>query len=316
MFKKESLSPGTPTETGKMTAETIVSAFNGIGCHGFSPGSKDFAAGLAFVQKMQMLANFPFLSANIQDINGNRLFDPYLIIDVEGVSVGIIGLASNFIHSEVYVQDPMEALAEMVNEVDSQSDVLVLMFDSEEADFSKLQASGYPIDLVIRSKAKTRSQDGGNKDIPSYSCGDRGKYLYQFDITVTHPDKDFIDLSIYENQMSRAEKQLNKMRQGNLMTDLRNLYKDDPKALKKIETYEAQIESAQKAMEGSVNTIRMDKHELGKTVTDRPDILQIIDTGKARITEIHGPQPPSGTPPGKNQKHIGHDHDGDGTPDH
>ncbi len=107
MFKKESLIPGTPTETGKMTAETIVSAFNGIGCHGFSPGSKDFAAGLAFVQEMQMLANFPFISANIQDINGNRLFDPYLIIDVEGVSVGIIGLASNFMHSEVYVQDPM-----------------------------------------------------------------------------------------------------------------------------------------------------------------------------------------------------------------
>ena len=303
-------------ETGKMTAEIIVSAFNEIGCHAFSPGSKDFAAGLTFVQEMQKLANFPFISANIQDINGNRLFDPYLIVDVEGVSVGIIGLASNFMHSEVYVQDPMEALAEMVNEVDGQSDVLVLMFDSAEADFSKLQTASYPIDLVIRSKSKTRSQDGGNKNIPAYSCGDRGKLLYQFDITISDKNKKFIDVAVYENKISRAEKQLNKMKQGNLMVDLRNLYKDDPQSLKKIETYESQIESAKKAMEGIVNTIRMNKHELGKTVTDRPDILQIIDTGKVKITEIHGPQPPSGTPPGKNQKHIGHDHDGDGIPDH
>ena len=316
MFKKENLGPGAPTEIAKKTAEIIVTTFNEIGCHAFSPGSKDFAAGLTFVQEMQKLANFPFISANIQDINGNRLFDPYLIVDVEGVSVGIIGLASNFMHSEVYVQDPMEALAEMVNEVDGQSDVLVLMFDSAEADFSKLQTASYPIDLVIRSKSKTRSQDGGNKNIPAYSCGDRGKLLYQFDITISDKNKKFIDVAVYENKISRAEKQLNKMKQGNLMVDLRNLYKDDPQSLKKIETYESQIESAKKAMEGIVNTIRMNKHELGKTVTDRPDILQIIDTGKAKITEIHGPQPPSGTPPGKNQKRIGHDHDGDGIPDH
>ena len=101
LFKKEILGPGTPTETGKMTAEIIITAFNDIGCHAFSPGSKDFAAGLKFVREMQTLANFPFISANIKDINGNRLFDPYLIIDVEGVSLGIIGLASNFTHSEV-----------------------------------------------------------------------------------------------------------------------------------------------------------------------------------------------------------------------
>ena len=299
-----------------MTAEIIIAAFNNIGCHAFSPGSKDFAAGLDFVQQMQMLANFPFISANIQDVNGNRLFDPYLIIDVEGISIGIIGLASNFIHSEVSVLNPMDVLSEIVGEVDSQSDVLILMFDSEEADISKLQTSGYPIDLVIRSKSKTRSQDGGNKDIPAYSCGDRGKYLYQFDLTIADPNKQFIDVSVYENQVSRAEKKLNRMRDGNLMRDLHNLYKDDPQKLKEIDNYESQIESAKKAMESNVNTIQMNKHELSKTVTDRPDILQIIDRGKVMISEIHGPQPPPGTPPGTNQKNIGHDHDGDGIPDH
>jgi len=308
LFKKETLGPGTPTEIAEMTAEIIVSAFNDIGCHAFSPGSKDFAAGLDFIQEMQILANFPFISANILDVNGNRLFDPYLIAEVEGVSIGVIGLASKFIHSEVYIQDPMEALNELIDEVDSQSDVLVLMFDSEESDISKLQTSSYPIDLVIRSKSKTRSQDGGKRNVPAYSCGDRGKYLYQFDLTITDPNLQFTDLAVYENQVSQAEKKLNKMRDGNLVTDLYSTYKDDPQSLKKIETYESQIQSAKVALENSVNSIKMSKHELGKTVTDRPDILQIVDDGKVKINNAFGPQPP--------QKNIGHDHDGDGIPDH
>ena len=138
---------------------------------------------------MQARATFPFISANIQDSDGNRIFDPYIIVETGGVSVGIIGLASTFIHSEVYIQNPMEALEEVVNEVDAQTDIVVLLFDSEEADITHLHASGYPIDLVVRSKAKLQSGDGGNKDILTYSCGDRGKYVYQFDLTIWNRGK-------------------------------------------------------------------------------------------------------------------------------
>ena len=238
LFKKETLDPGAPTGIAKMTAEIIVSAFNEIGCHAFSPGSKDFAAGLSFLQKMQKKANFPFISANIMDINGNRLFDPYLIENIDGVKVGIIGVASKFIHSELYIQDPLESLSELVDEVDSQSDFLVLMFDSEESDHSKFQLAGYPVDLVIRSKSKTRSQDGGNKKTPAYSCGDRGKYLYQFDITISDPNSKFVDLPFYENKITWANRQLEKMKNGIAEANLREQIKDDPQSIRKIENYE------------------------------------------------------------------------------
>tara|TARA_X000001036_G_scaffold179451_1_gene169950 strand:+ start:281 stop:1246 length:966 start_codon:yes stop_codon:yes gene_type:complete len=315
LFKKETLGPGSPTEIAKLTAETIINSFNKIGCNAFSPGSKDFAAGLNFVQEMQSLAKFPFISANIFDINGNRIFDPYTIIDVDGVSLGIIGLASIFTHSDIYIKNPLEAINELASEVNSQSDVIILLFDSQESDLSQIQQAKNEIDLIIRSKSKIRSQDGGTKNIPAYSCGDRGKYLYQFDLTIADPNKDFIDLALYENRKSQAEKKLNKMKQGNLMVDLYNTYKDDPESLKKIETYESQIKSANIALNNSVNTISIKKHELGKTITDRPDILKIVDKGKNKITKAFGPQPPPGTPTG-NHKHIRHDHDGDGIPDH
>ena len=316
LFKKETLGTGSEIEISKLTAETIISSFNKIGCHAFSPGSKDFAAGLDFVRQMQELAKFPFISANILDKNGNRLFDPYTIIDVSGVSVGIIGLASNFIHSDIYIKNPIESLNELVQEVKSQSDIVILMFDSAESDISKIQNTLHPIDLIIRSKSRTRSQDGGMQNIPSYSCGDRGKYLYQFDLTMLDPNKDFTDLAIYQNRISQAEKKINKMRKGNLISDINNLYKDDPQSLKKIETFQSQIKSASIAIESSINTISIKKHELGKTVTDRPDIVRIVDKGKNKITKTFGPQPPPGTPTGNNYKRIKHDHNGDGIPDH
>ena len=55
---------------------------------------------------MQAQANFPFISANIQDINGNRMFDPYINCRYQMDILGIIGLASSFNHSEVYVLRP------------------------------------------------------------------------------------------------------------------------------------------------------------------------------------------------------------------
>jgi len=114
----------------------------------------------------------------------------------------------------------------------------------------------------------------------------------------------------------KQKKKLNKMRNGNLVADLRNVYKDDPPSLKKINMYESQIQSSKDVIKNTVNSIKMSKHELGKTVTDRPDILQIVDNGKAEIETLFGPQPPPGTPQGHNHKHIRHDHDGDGIPDH
>ena len=101
------------------------------------------------------------------------------------------------------------------------------------------------------------------------------------------------------------------MKQGNVVTDLRTMYKDDPITLKKIDTYELQIEKAKDAMAKSINTITIKKHALDKNVLDRPDILNIVETEKSKRDELYGPLPPS-----KDHKHIRHDHDGDGIPDH
>ncbi len=312
-FKKETLEPGVGEDVAKLTAEIIVKSFNKIGCDVFSPGAKDFAAGLDFVKKMQENANFPFISANIQDLEENLLFKPYKIVEKEGLNIGVIGLSSKFVHPDILVKDPISSLLEYLPQLQNECDIIVLLFDSDEKDIRSIQANNYNIDLIIRSKSKKRSKDGGTGNILEYSCGDRGKYLYQYDLIMVESGGKFRDLGSYENLKSNAQNKLNRMKKDNLTADLKVIYKDDLQSLRKIETYEAQISEANLSISrfSQGNIIKMTKHELGKSISDRSDILKIVDEGKLNIVNIHGPQPPPGA-----HKHIRHDHDGDGIPDH
>ena len=66
----------------------------------------------------QLNLNIPVSSdikINIYDVNGNRIFDPYVIVESDDIYIGIIGPASSFTHSDIFVKDPMEVLSDLVN---------------------------------------------------------------------------------------------------------------------------------------------------------------------------------------------------------
>ena len=73
-------------------------------------------------------ASNPIPAANsIKDNNGNLLFDPYVITTKEGISIAYIGLASPFLHSEVAISDPYESLLNVIDEVKSISELIILL---------------------------------------------------------------------------------------------------------------------------------------------------------------------------------------------
>jgi 2',3'-cyclic-nucleotide 2'-phosphodiesterase (5'-nucleotidase family) len=289
-FKKDQLSPGVTTEIASVTADIILNAFNEIGCDAFSPGSQDFALGLDFLLKMEKSAKFPFVSANIKDITGNHLFRPYQIVSKSGVSLGFIGLASQFTHPDLQIDDPIEALKGIIDEVANQVDLVVLLFNSEEKDILELQRSDLPIDMVYRSKSRKPSKDGGSKAIPVYSTGDRGKYLYDVAIAVNDKSLKFVDVTAQENVLQIATQRLERMQNNHPEgTDLKVLFKDDPQTLARVTNYERQIDEANYALENAINSITLTRHELNKTIMGKPEILKIVDKGKEKINLLGGP---------------------------
>ena len=190
-----------------------------------------------------------------------------------------------------------------IDEVKSKSDIIVLLFSSNDLDIKQLKASNIDLSMIIRSRNKQRASDGGN-DIPTYTLGDKGKILYKFDLEVNDVDSEFTDIAWCDRTIKDSNSRLDKMKKGDMLIDLEKLFKDNPSALKRVFLYQSRIEEANQSLENAINKIFINKIELGKDIVGDIDILKIVDDGKLEVNKL-------GIPP----RHK-HDHDGDGYPDH
>ena len=306
-FKTNKPVIGLNNEINEINAETIVESFNIIGCDAFAVGENDLSNGLEYLIKIKNNANFPFLSANIIDKSNNLIFSPYVILERD-VRIAFIGLASSFLHSEVSVLDPLNSLTQMIDEVKEKSELIVLLFNSSDEDIIKLQNSDLDIDLIIRSKSKKRSNDGGKKRIPEYSGGDRGKYLYRLDLSLSQSGMGVTDITSQNNIIKNAQKRLDRMKKGDKNINLKEFYKDDEKTLNRIQGYEKQLELAESKLNNASNTIELTSYELGKDIISRSDILVMVDEAKEKINLIRGPQLKDHKGRSPDHPHYNHNH--------
>ena len=282
------------TTPSLIAPETIVESYNWMGCHAFSPGSKDFALGRNFLEDLENKSTFPYISCNIYSLDSKRLFEPYVEYEADGTKIIIIGAASSFNSDNILVTDPIKELELLVPMLkQSSSDFVLLLFNGSEVDMNRLQNSNINIDLVVRSKKKTRSSDGGTKRIPVYMAGDRGKYVYRIDVN-WNKEGGIVDIPRQNSLIRLAKNRLNRMKkEGYALEQLEEAYKDNPDALKKVLHYKSQIADAEKKISSSSSSLNMEKIELGKKVMDTPEVLAIVDRGIKR--EKDGQLPPNQT---------------------
>lgn len=78
----------------KIKAKLLAKTLKTFKLAALSPGKRDFAAGEGFLKELQQLTGAPFVLANLSNKKGERIFQPSVVVDVDGVKVGIVGLAS------------------------------------------------------------------------------------------------------------------------------------------------------------------------------------------------------------------------------
>ncbi len=292
-FKQDNIDPGISLDVAKINAEIIVDSFNQIGCDGFSPGSKDFSAGLNFLKSMEKKSSFDFLSCNIKDKKNKLLFKNYKTINVDGFNVGLIGATSIFDLEGIVVSDPFSSILNVVEKIKNECDYIVLLFSASDADYRRISAAGLGVDLIIRGNTKRKSTNGGSALIPVYSVGDRGKVIYQFDIKYSNLESPFLDVALYENSINSTNRKIERLKnQEDSSADL-------------ITQYENSIKNDKYIIDNSDNVLQYKSISLSKVIQDDSMVLKIIDKGKAKIEEIAGPQLPSSH---HHHHHHGHDH--------
>ena len=302
-FKKDKLSNGITIDHAKATANIIVDCFNIIGCDVFSPGSHDFAGGFDFMQQLQKKSDFPYISANIFSSSGERLYDPYVIIEKQGKKIGFIGLSSVFLNEQLTVKDPFKILKDLINEVESKTDMIILLFNASEKDLNRLKTKDYDIDFVVRSRSNLPpavSKDGGSASIPIYSIGMRGKYVFEFDINIGDNESQFLDVMFLESKLEKSEKFLSSYNiDYEESIDLDFEFKDDPKTLNQIKKKLKERDDLVSVLNNKINYFSFRKYSLDKQIKDDIKILNVIENEKKKMVDLFGPLP---------DPHKGHNH--------
>ncbi len=301
--KNRLFSPNDNIEHAQIRANIIVDSYNTIGCDAFSPGARDFALGISYLDKLKEESTFNYVSCNLySSITSEPLFDKYKIKNINGANIAFIGAVSSFKRDSVLVKEPIASIKATVDQVSMLSDFIILLFNGSDSDLDRLQASNIEVDLVLRSKGSSKSTDnGGRERIPLYSSGNKGKYLNKINISKLVPDQDCIDISLEESNIKLSNKRINNKRKNTHPKDvaLEELYKDDQKVLNLIANHRKKIKESTDRINSAVNKIKSKSIALNSKIASNPSILKIVDTGMAKI--------PKG-PPSHHHGHHGHKH--------
>jgi 2',3'-cyclic-nucleotide 2'-phosphodiesterase (5'-nucleotidase family) len=131
--------------------KSSVQLMNMMGYDAMALGAGDLALlGVEGIRQRMQEARFPFLSANaVLTENGALLAQPYLLREVEGRRIAVIGLTDPVWLPDAEIRDPLEALRETIKDLEGRADILVLLSHAGLETNQEIAREAPEIDLII-----------------------------------------------------------------------------------------------------------------------------------------------------------------------
>jgi 5'-nucleotidase len=165
---------------GQITAnltrgESMVEIMNATKYNVMTPGNHDFNFGVERLKELSEMMEFPLISANVKDSDGELMFEPYTIFEFEGLKVGIFGLTTPETYSKsdprimagIKIEDPATVAAAMVEELQKEDCDLIIALVHIGDDESSLPSERSDaiarvpgVDIVIDGHSHTLLENG------------------------------------------------------------------------------------------------------------------------------------------------------------
>lgn len=198
----------------------VIDVMNFMGYDAMALGNHEFNFGLELIHKVVEEADFPILGANVRWKDGSDFVEPYVIKEVAGIKIGIIGLTNPNIPrwdgpkvTELEFEAINEATKRYVEELRDQVDLLIIVahagLDPEygDADSVRLAIEENPaIDLaLIGHQHISVAETIGNTLVGG--ARDAGRQVVRFDLeleregdkwTIIDKKVELIDVVAYE----------------------------------------------------------------------------------------------------------------------
>ena len=212
-----------------------MKCYNLMGYDAFTPGELDLSFGMKEIIRMSKKANFPFLSANLLDNKSRKpIFRSYLIKEVFGIKVGLLGLISKRLplrrspgeKVDFYVADPVETAKQVVAELKNKQCQVIAVLGHMDVDEQEMLAQAVPgIQFILSGHVLYFQLDPMTAhDTQIFIAGSRGENLGQ------------VDFLMEENKLQ------SRFRLVSLTTN----YADHPQLMEWLNQYKTQLQSLQK----------------------------------------------------------------------
>ncbi len=196
LLHSRSVQPG-PTEkkNAGIKADLYMKAYNLMGYDAFLPGEMDLSYGVENLLQMSREARFPFVMANlIEAASGKPVFQPYIVKEVNGVRIGIMGLVSDRLplgipqneKNRFRLADPYRTGKQVIAAMKKKEKcrVILAMAHMEMEEQEKLSREVLGIDFILSGHFNyyLDPEQAGKSRI--FFAGARGENLGQVDITL------------------------------------------------------------------------------------------------------------------------------------
>ncbi len=144
-------------EKARRRAEFVLRLYETLGYHALNIGDTDLGLGIEYLRNLQRNSKIPFLSANLKEKKTKKsVFKPYIIKEIEGIKIGILGLITTEISlntrkelKDYFIENPMKAAMETINRFMSSSDYIVALAHLNPPEIESLAKEFPRVSIII-----------------------------------------------------------------------------------------------------------------------------------------------------------------------
>jgi 2',3'-cyclic-nucleotide 2'-phosphodiesterase (5'-nucleotidase family) len=269
-----------------------------MGYDGVNVGEKDLTMGLKFLSEVSQKAKFPFISANLVDKKtGKPIFKPYVIKEIAGLRIGIVGLLDDQFNLSLQEKDPgfhiiepFSAFKATIKGLREYCDFVVILSQLGESKDKKLARENRDIDLILggggESKRAILERVNGTA---IYRLEPRGGYLGRVDYSLVDMKRPI--KFIISSEQEETEKKLERIisHSTKIKTEMAKSGKQDEvkaKELKFLESKQKELEKALLAFEDK-NFYKHVAIPIQLAVADDPKVIKELEKYRAESAKIY-----------------------------
>ncbi len=251
--------------------ESIIEIMNAMHFDAMVAGNHEFDFGQEVLKKRIAQAKFPILAANVEGLESLK---PFVIKDVQGLRVGIIGVVAEETPVATHPRNvfglrflsPAATVEKCLGELKGRADFIIVLSHIGHGADRRLAEKVKGIDVIVGGHTHTKLEKPvriGNTLI--VQAWEHGKAV------------GVLDLSVRDGRITRYHGYLEKIKPGMVM---------DPAAVEIVEKYKKQVDAVLDIRVGETGTdldgenVRLGETNLGNFVTD---VMRRISGAEAAI---------------------------------